>query len=95
MKPTPKAGATLIVLLAALAGPIAPAYAEIDEVRVGVVHNLRLDHATSSMARRTARMSSSRSFPVRPTFSILLDRPDLMWWARSTPATASHSRARA
>jgi lipid A 3-O-deacylase len=44
MKPIHQAGATLIVLLAAFAGRIAPAHARIDEVRVGVVHNVRLDH---------------------------------------------------
>lgn len=31
-------------LLMAVAGLIAPAHAKVDEIRIGVVHNLRLDH---------------------------------------------------
>lgn len=43
MKPY-KVSVALFALVSGLAGPVASANAKIDEMRVGVVHNVRLDH---------------------------------------------------
>lgn len=44
MNPCSQVGSALIVLVASFTGLVSPAEAKVDEVRIGVVHNVRLDH---------------------------------------------------